>query len=58
MWRYAAAYLIEDAGDAAEAGAQRQNMSIKEAGGQVGYMKINVCSKQIKLIFLKKKTLI
>lgn len=35
---------------------KRQNMSIREPGRQVWYMKINVCSKQINLIFFKKKT--
>lgn len=49
-------YLIEDAGHEAETGTKRQNMSIREPGRQVWCMKINVCSKQINLIFFKKKT--
>lgn len=58
MWRYAVAYLIEDAGDEAEASTKRQNMTITEEGGKVWCMKINLCLKQIKLIFFKKETLI
>ncbi len=55
MWRHATAYLIEDAGNEAETGTKRQNMSIRKPGRQVWCMKINVCSKQINLIFFKKK---
>ena len=52
MWRPATSYLIENAGDEAETGTKKQNMSIRKPDKQVWCMKINVCSKQMKLIFL------